>query len=314
MNKVVFIVNEHAGNGRGKKIWMKWKELLTFPYIYVTTERSGHATDIARSYAESHKEDMLIIAVGGDGTVHEIILGVTGYNHVRVGVISAGSGNDFGRTFSVFQTIEQLNWYVHSNYESVKMDLALLTTGQNQFSFVNNAGFGFDAKVAYSVNYSKWKKRLNTLGLGKLTYILYLIKELFTFQRFSFTLHKEDEMVMYDDVWFVVVCNQPYFGGGMKISPASVPNDQLVEMTIVNKLARWKLLFIFSTVFFGKHTKYKEVIQFQAKDYTMTMYDEVYGHADGEFSCITEENHSYSFSVIPKAWNLANQTEKRSLK
>jgi len=313
MNKVVFIVNEHAGNGRGKKIWMKWKELLTFPYIYVTTERSGHATDIAKSYAESHKDDILIVAVGGDGTVHEIILGVTGYNHVRVGVISAGSGNDFGRTFSVFQTIEQLNWYVHSNYESVKMDLALLTIDQDQYPVVNNAGFGFDAKVAYSVNHSTWKKRLNTYGLGKLTYIIYLIKELFTFQRFSFTLHTEDKMVTYDDVWFIVVCNQPYFGGGMKISPSSKPNDQLIEMTIVYKLARWKLLFIFSTVFFGKHTKYKEVSQFQAKNYTITMHDKVYGHVDGEFSCITDENHSYSFSVLPKAWNLVKLNTKKEL-
>ncbi|MFJ8066123.1 diacylglycerol/lipid kinase family protein [Psychrobacillus sp. NPDC096426] len=310
MINVVFIVNEHAGNGRGKKVWMKWKKLITFPYMYVTTKRSGHAVEIAKSYAASTKDDFLIVAVGGDGTVHEVILGVTGYKHVRVGVISAGSGNDFGRTFSVFQTIEQLHHYVHNNKGSVKMDLALLTNGQDQYSFVNNAGFGFDAKVAYSVNNSKWKRRLNILGLGKFTYILYLIKELFTFQRFSFTLHKEDEMVMYDDVWFVVVCNQPYFGGGMKISPASKPDDQLIEMTVVYKIARWKLLFIFGTVFFGKHTKYKEVIQFQAKDYAMTMHNKVYGHADGEFSCITEENHSYSFSVIPKAWNLAKQTEK----
>lgn len=310
MNKVVFIVNEHAGNGRGKKVWKKWKETITFPYTFMITERIGHAIEIARNYAISTDDDLLIVAVGGDGTVHEIIVGVTGYNHVRVGVISAGSGNDFGRTFSVFQTNEQLDSYVHSTYASVKMDLALLDTGQHQYKVVNNAGFGFDAKVAYSVNHSKWKKRLNTFGLGKLTYILYLIKELFTFQRFSFTLHKEEEVVTYDDVWFFVVCNQPYFGGGMKISPSSKPDDQLIEMTVVHHLARWKLLFIFGTVFFGKHTKYKEVVQFQDKNYIITMHDEVYGHVDGEFSCITDENHAYSFSVIPKTWNLAKHIEK----
>ncbi|MFJ7971013.1 diacylglycerol/lipid kinase family protein [Psychrobacillus sp. NPDC096389] len=310
MNNVVFIVNEHAGNGRGKKVWKKWKDAISFPYTFMITERIGHAIEIARNYATSSNEDLLIIAVGGDGTVHEIIAGITGYDHVRVGVISAGSGNDFGRTFSVFQTIEQLNCYVHSAYASEKMDLALLDTGQHRYEVVNNAGFGFDAKVAYSVNHSKWKQRLNAFGLGKLAYILYLIKELFTFQRFSFTLHKDEEVVTYDDVWFFVVCNQPYFGGGMKISPSSKPDDELIEMTVVYNLARWKLLFIFGTVFFGKHTKFKEVIQFQAKRYSITFRDEVYGHVDGEFSCITAENRMYSFSVIPKAWNLAKHIEK----
>ena len=61
----------------------------------------------------------------------------------------------------------------------------------------------------------------------------------------------------------------------MKISPDSIPNDQLLEMTVVNKLSRWKLLFIFGTVFFGKHTKFKEVKQFQASDFNMVIHDEV---------------------------------------
>ncbi|WP_144510890.1 diacylglycerol kinase family protein [Bacillus sp. FJAT-22090] len=311
MSKVVFIVNEHAGNGRGKKIWMKWKEAITFPYMYFRTERNGHATEIARNCASLSEEDLLIVAVGGDGTIHEVIVGITGYTHVRVGVISAGSGNDFGRAFSVFQTIEQLDQYVQDTYRFDTIDIGLLTTEETVYPIVNNAGFGFDAKVAYSVNRSKWKKRLNTFGLGKLTYLLFVIKELFTFSRFSFSLHSAEKKVMYKDVWFLVVCNQPYFGGGMKISPDSNPKDNLIELTIVYKLPRWKLLFIFGTVFFGKHTKYKEVIQFQANDYTLTMHDEVFGHVDGEFSCITEKNQLYTFTVQSNAWNLAEQTGKR---
>lgn len=304
-SKVVFIINEHAGNGRGKNIWMKWKEKITFPYVHFITERIGHATEIARNCAKSSEEDLLIVAVGGDGTIHEIIVGILGYDHVRVGVVSAGSGNDFGRTFSVFQTPEQLHRYVESSNDFEKMDLGSLTTTKEQYQLVNNAGFGFDAKVAYSVNHSKWKKRLNTFGLGKLTYILYVIKELFTFNRFSFSLHSKDNRMRFDDVWFIVICNQPYFGGGMKISPISKPNDELLEMIVVYKLARWKLLFIFGTVFFGKHTTYKEVVQFQAKEFSITMHDEVFGHVDGEFSCITKENQTYLFSVQPKAWNIA---------
>ncbi|MEI4769228.1 diacylglycerol kinase family protein [Psychrobacillus sp. FJAT-51614] len=310
MNKVVFILNEHAGRGRAKKIWASWKEKIDFPYTCYVTEYRGHATNIARECAQYREGDLLIIAIGGDGTVHEIISGITNYDHVRVGVISAGSGNDFGRTFSVFKTVEQLQMYARNLYTYEKLDFGLLTTKENKFGFVNNAGFGFDAKVGHSVNNSSWKKWLNVLGLGKIAYILFVVKELLTFTRFSFTLHTGKDTLKFDDVWFFVVCNQPFFGGGMKISPQSRPNDQLIEMTVVSKLAKWKLLFIFGTVFFGKHTKYKEVKQFQASNFTIMMHDQVYGHVDGEFSCLTEPDHRYSFSVQSKAWNLAKPISK----
>lgn len=305
MSNIVFIVNEYAGNGLGKKIWRKWKDAIDFPHTVFITESKDHATKIARKCAES-MDNLLIVGVGGDGTIHEIIVGVVGFEHVRIGIIAAGSGNDFGRTFSVFRTLKDLQAFAMSDFHT-KMDIGTVQTHNSAYQFVNNAGFGFDAKVAYLANYSVWKSRLNLLKLGKLAYILYLIKELFTFNKFSFTLHNKEEVIQFDDVWFFVICNQPFFGGGMKISPTSIPNDQLLEMTVINKLSRWKLLFIFGTVFFGKHTKFKEVTQFQASDFNIVIHDEVFGHVDGEFSCITDKDTAFACSVIANAWNLANR-------
>jgi len=305
MSNIVFIVNEYAGNGLGKKVWRKWKKTIDFPHTVFVTERENHATEIAKICAES-MEDLLIVGVGGDGTIHEIIVGIVGFEHVRVGIISAGSGNDFGRTYSTIHTLNDLKKFIDSNSHS-KMDIGVVHTSKKDYRFVNSAGFGFDAKVVYLANYSSWKSRLNLFRLGKLSYILFLIKELLTFKTFSFTLHYKEEVTRFDDVWFFVICNQPYFGGGMKISPASIPNDQLLEMTVVNKLSRWKLLFIFGTVFFGKHTNFKEVKQFQASAFNMVIHDEVYGHVDGEFSCITDIDTAYSCSVVENAWNLANR-------
>lgn len=305
MSNIVFIVNEHAGNGLGKKVWGKWKKAIDFPHTVFITERKGHATEIAKNCAES-MNDLLIVGVGGDGTIHEIIVGVLSFEHVRIGIIAAGSGNDFSRTFSVFYTPKDIQEFVFRKLPT-KMDIGMVQTSDTTYQFVNNAGFGFDAKVAYLANYSAWKSRLNLLRLGKLAYIIYLIKELFTFKKFSFTLHNKDEVIRFDDVWFFVVCNQPYFGGGMKISPTSIPNDQLLEMTVVNKLSRWKLLFIFGTVFFGKHTKFNEVTQFQASDFNMVIHDEVFGHVDGEFTCVTDKDTVYTCSVLANAWNIANR-------
>ncbi|WP_277586165.1 diacylglycerol/lipid kinase family protein [Psychrobacillus antarcticus] len=305
MSNIVFIVNEYAGNGLGKKVWKKWKDAIDFPHTVFITEREDHATEIAKNCAES-MDDLLLVGVGGDGTIHEIIIGVVGFEHVRIGIIAAGSGNDFGRTFSVFHSLKDLQEFAVSSHHA-KMDIGSVKTSDSAYKFVNNAGFGFDAKVAYLANYSAWKSRLNLLRLGKLAYILYLMKELFAFKTFSFTLHNKEAVTRFDDVWFFVVCNQPYFGGGMKISPSSIPNDQLLELTVVNKLSRWKLLFVFGTVFFGKHTKFKEVTQFQASDFNIVIHDEVFGHVDGEFSCVTEKDTTYTCSVVANAWNLANR-------
>ncbi|MEK3975912.1 MULTISPECIES: diacylglycerol/lipid kinase family protein [unclassified Psychrobacillus] len=312
MNNVVIIVNEVAGQGRAKKLWESWKDRLPFSFTLFKTEYSGHATAISKEYADASQEPLLIIAIGGDGTIHEILSGLIGYNHVRVGVVSAGSGNDFGRTFFVFKTIEQLNEYVLEFQSSEYMDMGTLKTNSEKFHFVNNAGFGFDAHVVYAANNSSWKKWLNRLGLGKLVYILYLVKELFCFQKFSFSLLNKEDEIKFEDVWFITVCNQPYFGGGMKISPSSLPNDSLIELTIVHHLKRTKLLFIFGTVFFGKHTAYKEIKQIQAKEFTIQMNDEVYGHVDGEFSCMTTPGSTYTFKVESDAWNLAKPPSKRS--
>lgn len=312
MNDVLIIVNETAGQGRAKKLWESWKDQLPFPFTLFKTEYSGHAAEISRKYAEASQEPLLIIAIGGDGTIHEILSGSIGYNHVRIGVVSAGSGNDFGRAFFVFQTLKQLTEYVLEYQMAEPMDIGVLNTPLDRFHFVNNAGFGFDAHVVYAANESKWKKWLNRFGLGKLVYILFLIKELFHFKKFSFSLLNQGDTIKFEDVWFITVCNQPYFGGGMKISPSSLPNDSLIELTVVHHLKRSKLLFIFGTVFYGKHTAYTEVKQIQAKEFSIQMNNQVYGHADGEFSCMTIPGSTYTFKVESNAWKLAKPPSKRS--
>ena len=312
MNDVLIVVNEIAGQGRAKKLWESWQDHLPFAFTLLKTEYSGHATDIAKKYAEASQDPLLIIAIGGDGTAHEILSGTIGYNHVRVGVVSAGSGNDFARAFFVFQTLEQLTEYVLEYQTAEQMDIGVLHTNSDTFHFINNAGFGFDAHVVYAANQSKWKKWLNRLGLGKLVYILYLVKELFKFKKFSFSLLNQGDTIKFEDVWFITVCNQPYFGGGMKISPSSIPNDALIELTVVHHLKRAKLLFIFGTVFYGKHTAYKEVKQIQASEFAIQMNDQVYGHVDGEFSCMTIPGNIYTFRVEHNAWKLAKPPSKRS--
>ena len=91
----------------------------------------------------------------------------------------------------------------------------------------------------------------------------------------------------------------------MNISPTSKTDDQLLELTIVHNLNKYKLLFIFGTVFFGKHTLFKEVIQLQASQFTIHMQENYSMHADGEKLQIATAKAPIIYTIADEQWQLA---------
>lgn len=308
--KLAFIVNARAGNGKGRKTWNELVQKLTVEYIVEFTAYSGHAEEIAHQLAsknESESESLFIVAIGGDGTIHEVVNGIYGISNVIVGFVASGSGNDFARAFGAFKDAEEIEMVVKSHECSGSArDIGFVTFGEgSKYVFVNNAGFGFDAFVAMAANRSKLKDILNHLHLGKLSYAIVVIKTLFTFRLFDITVQQEQQCINYKKCWFVTASNQPYFGGGMKISPISQMDDGLLELTIVHNMARWKLLFVFVMVFFGKHTRFREVVQLQGKKFGVTIHQSVVGHADGEYLGVIDVQNTLHLTIEQAAWYLA---------
>lgn len=302
--KVTFIINPLAGNGKAERKWQTFKEGLDFPYEFFLTRAAKDATEIASDVSKGNEKNHLIIAFGGDGTVHEVIEGLLDSDFSIVGVVGAGSGNDFGRGYVAFNTPVEINEYVRSENNHENMDIGIIQNEHQLYYFVNNAGLGFDAFVAFKVNQSPFKKWLNHLGLGKLTYTYYVIYTLLTFKRFNLSISTKSDQLEFESVWFATVSNQPYFGGGMKISPTSNPSDGLLELTVVHELSRLKLLVVFATVFFGKHTNFKEVHQIQAPSFKLSTDTSVYRHTDGEFAGLTEPFIEDEFDVQQGKWRL----------
>ena len=302
--KVTFIINPLAGNGKAERKWQTFKEGLDFPYEFFLTRAAKDATAIATDVSKDKEKNHLIIAFGGDGTVHEVIEGLLYSDFSIVGVVGAGSGNDFGRGYVAFKTPVEINEYVRSEKNHQMMDIGIIQNKHQPYYFVNNAGLGFDAFVAFKVNQSPFKKWLNQFGLGKLTYTYFVIYTLLTFKRFNLSISTKSDQLEFENVWFATVSNQPYFGGGMKISPASNPSDGLLELTVVHDLSRLKLLVVFATVFFGKHTNFKEVHQMQAPSFKLSTDTSVYRHTDGEFAGLTEPFIVDEFNVQQGKWRL----------
>ncbi|TWT26479.1 diacylglycerol kinase family lipid kinase [Planomicrobium sp. CPCC 101110] len=308
--KVIFIINPVAGNGIALKKWRLFEQTAKFPFEAQFTEASGHAIQMAKALHTS-KGPILLIGFGGDGTLREIVAGAAGAENLIVGAVAAGSGNDFCRGYTAFQDAEAILRFLKCP-KSIKEDLGELCDG-GASPFVSSAGMGFDGEISMLANRSSAKKWLNRLGAGKIVYLLYVIKTLVSFERFQLVVEEGNRKLVFDNVWFATVSNQPYFGGGMKISPQSKTDDGLLELTVVHNLSRLKLLLVFGTVFTGTHTRFKEVAQMSRPQFQLTAGKAVFRHVDGDGAGTTPVNRAVTYAVSKQHWQSVNIEKKEEV-
>ncbi|MEH7387272.1 diacylglycerol kinase family protein, partial [Bacillus sp. JJ1521] len=290
MKLLIFIVNQKAGNGKGLKVWNKLKQELEqkkVNYRSFFTKYPNHAKELAQQIGSMFEDKVeAVIAIGGDGTMNEVVNGMVYYPEIKVGYIPAGSGNDFSRGFKVPKSpIDALSFILRNRSTKGKLfDLGKCKVrGKSKSSyFVSSLGTGFDAAVSKLTNESKMKKYLNKIHLGSLAYVGALIRLLFTYRLTNVSLTVDGKYYQYENVWFVTVSNQPFYGGGMKIAPKAKATDGLFDITVVHDLSRVKLLLIFVTVFFGAHTKFKEIAQHKGANIKVESDEKMLVHADGE--------------------------------
>ena len=107
MNKIQIIVNNGAGTGSAVAVWKETKEYLqenNIAYNAYLTRYEKHAVKLAGQICEKIPEDPIyLLVVGGDGTINEVLNGITDFDRVRLGVIPTGSGNDFARNLGILR-------------------------------------------------------------------------------------------------------------------------------------------------------------------------------------------------------------------
>ncbi|MEH7353691.1 diacylglycerol kinase family protein [Neobacillus drentensis] len=288
MKHIYFIVNPKARNGYCLKIWEGIESQLKIEqisYLAFFTEYPGHAKKLASQIALHNQEQKLIIAVGGDGTMHEMINGIINDKRITLGFIPGGSGNDFSRGFQIptdhLQALKVILRLMKQESLPIDIGKVKMDDGKEHF-FINNMGVGFDAIISHEVNQSRMKALLNKFSLGRLVYVYFLLKKLFTYKTTTINLSIDGKKHIFEQTWFVTVSNQAYYGGGMKIAPHAEPDDGLFDITVVHQLSRLKLLLVFISVFWGKHIHFKEVKTFKGRVISIQSPNSLYVHADGE--------------------------------
>ena len=238
-----FIINPNSRSGKGALIWRDLENILrerNIKYQTFFTEYKGHAVKLSASITASIPEDSQIklIAVGGDGTIQEVLSGVKDISRVIFGYIPTGSGNDFCRSMKLPQDPMKALELILSDKRPHLMDIPHISCGSSSSRFAISCGIGFDAAVCHEVGVTPMKKVLNKIGLGKLVYLFVALKQLLFLKPSSMTLLMDDnKKEEFSKVYFTAIMNQKYEGGGFKFCPDASPSDGYLDVIVVDSLS-----------------------------------------------------------------------------
>jgi YegS/Rv2252/BmrU family lipid kinase len=257
----------------------------------VETERPGHATTLAEAAARAGAR--CVVAVGGDGAVHEVANGlIAARSDASLGVVPIGSGNDFAKLAGVYR-------------HSVSRAVARLATavvrhfdaGQvGDEYFVNSLGFGFGPAVVRTRNAMPGLR-------GFLSYLIPVFRTFATFQPPLFEV-EADEFEERGRIMMVEVCNGTTAGGDYRFAPEADPTDGYLDVCLIRRIGFLRFLALLPRVMRGTHARVKrQVAMFRSAALTIRSPEiPLLLHLDGE---LREPGvHECTVSVKPRCLNV----------
>lgn len=256
-------------------------------------DRSSHTEGAAGMIASERTEDTgsascTIVAVGGDGTANEVISGLHDYADIHFGYIPTGSGNDLARGLSLpTEPVAALFAILHPSRVR-RIRLGCVHTNGKDCRFAVSTGIGFDAAVCHETFRSRIKPVLNRFGLGKLTYLGIALKQLLLLRPFPVTMILDDGVpVKFPAVYFAAFMNLKYEGGGFMFCPNATAEDDLLDICLVEKMPKLKILFLLPTAFRGKHVRYKGIHILRCQKAQLRANAPQAIHTDGEAAAVS---------------------------
>lgn len=291
--KSVFIINPAAGKGTAGKVLPEKiiKAVKTDYEIYISTGFKD-AQRFARERAKKC-DPVNIFACGGDGTLCEVINGVMGYDHVNVGVIPCGTGNDFVKNFGGAAPF--LNIKEQLKFRPVKVDVIKY----NDKYSINLCNIGLDADVADKVV----KFRDYPLISGNTAYNLSLANVFFKKMGVPLKVEFDDGETVEDIFLINAFANGQFYGGGYHAAPLARVDDGLLDVCLVKKLSRLQILKMIGIYKVGKHLEDEQISKYifykKCKRVTITPKTAAKMSVDGEVELVDH----VQFEAVPMAIN-----------
>ena len=269
------VVNPNAGSGKTVSEWPRASKILSdnrIDFEYKTTWKMGAAVEITmKACAEGYRK---FLAVGGDGTVHEVLEGIAKYVQISavaktldkesqkvalddftLAVMPIGSGNDWIKTLEIpkdFNKVAELMKRESTGRQDVFcLNLRDNNTSRNLESFMANVGgVGFDANVCKKVNFEK-----NTGKSGKVLYLKALISNILNFKTFDCVVEADGKEIFRGTTMSIALGAGKYSGGGMLQVPDAVLDDGLLDITIIPLMPLHRIIRAVPGLFTGKLLK-----------------------------------------------------------
>ena len=296
--KTELIINLTAGGGKPRphlKTIFKYLKENGFNFKVSYTSHHGEAVELAQKAADNGAE--LIVSVGGDGTVNEIVNGIMkSKNDPPLGIIPLGWANDFIKSTDIpSDIIEACKILIKG--KTKKIDIGLIN---NQIYFANICGVGFDAEVAQLANHMK-SKHPNLRILSAFIYVFATVKKLLSPFSYHNVKIKFDGQKIHSKILFIAISNGKFYGGRFKITPEAILDDGLLEICLVEEMGRFKYLSIIPKVFKGTHASIKGVNFYRAKEVVIQSSEPVLAQVSGE---VIEGQKNYIITLLPKSLKL----------
>lgn len=285
-NKWFAVVNPNSGNKRTARDWPNLHRSLVennidIEYEYTTSQGEGIALAKQAQISGFKK----IIAVGGDGTVNEVLNGLFAEREellegTELAILEHGTGSDFVRAFQQKKGIENFIKLLKRN-KSIKVDVGKINFHSFKGShesryFLNAVNLGIGAEVVHRVNN-------NSKALGsKLTYFTGTIAALLNFKSIEVSCQLDDGQTIEGKFKGIIVCNGQYMGGGMHIAPQALTNDGLFDIVFIKDISRLRFLTRFPTIYLGKHISLPEIAVYSSRKLSVITKKQIIFDADGE--------------------------------
>lgn len=281
----IFIVNKNAHNGKmleEKQRLLEICKILNIDYQIILSESKEHALEISKFYKD---QNVIVYAVGGDGTVNTILNGLVG-GSAYLGVIPMGTGNDFYRSLD-------------SKYGQINTCNVMKI---NDVYGINIFSAGIDAEVC--ANVAKMEK-LNIPD--NLLYYASMVYTIFKHQNEPMLINVDGNQY-YDYMTLIAICNGKYYGNGFCMAPRADITSSYVHTYLVANLNKLKMPFYAKKVKDGTHESDNHTIVTRGKNITILADNQVVANVDGEIMI------SDTFNVDTKAQEIKVVNNKKLIR
>ncbi len=296
--KVKVILNPMADMGNAWKVANDLRPMIT---EYGNADWSGtvyptHAMELARQAGEQGYER--VIAMGGDGTVHEVVNGIMQLPEDRrpsLGVVPVGSGNDFAHAIGVpLQSDRALAVALSGKPTPIDLGLMIDEHGHKQY-FDNTLGIGFDAVVTIRSHHLPILR-------GFLMYLTAVIQTIILNHDPVLMQIETEERSWEQSNLMLTMCNGPREGGGFLVAPDARIDDGVFHYAMIRKVSRPMMFRLVPEVMKGTHGRFKPVLLGSCKRMKVKADRPMYIHADGEIlTGFGSDLRELSFELLPGA-------------